>query len=172
MKTQTSILTIVLLVISTIAFSMNHKKIDPGLKLGSTTFNNEMYVSIGGDIYKTDTADNNATLVKLNINTKYEESNPVLSNDGSTLYFVSDRKDGCGGKDIWASERLSNGNWCQPYNLGKQINTGNDESYPVINEDGVTLSFTTNGRNNNNSNETYSATMNDEGLWSLPKKVE
>ncbi len=171
MKTKTSILTIILIVISNIAISVNQKKSDTGNKPEDTNSQKEMYVSINGDIYKIDAINNEAAPVKININTKYEESNPALSADGNTLYFVSDRKGGYGGKDIWASERLSNGNWCEPYNLGSQINTSKDEDNPVILDDGVTLMFTSNGRNNN-ENESYSSTMNDEGLWMLPEKTE
>ncbi len=170
MKTQTTILTVVLIVLSNIAFSINQKKSNPGNKSDSTNFKKEIYVSIDGDIYKIDAMNKEASPVKININTKYEESNPTLSSsDGNTVYFVSDRKGGYGGKDIWASERLSNGNWCEPYNLGKQINTGGDEDYPVILEDDATLMFTSNGRNNNKANESYSSTMNDRGLWSSPE---
>ena len=172
MKTLTTILTIVLIVISNMAFSVSQKKSNPAPKPGSTNSQKEMYVSIDGDIYKMDASDKNVSPVKININTKYEESSPALSIDGNTLYFVTDRKGGHGGKDIWASEKLSNGNWTEPYNLGNQINTCNDENYPVIMNDGVTLLFTSNGRNENNANEYYSVTMNDEGLWSVPEKAQ
>lgn len=171
MKTKTIILTIVFIAINTIAFSMNQKKSDTGNKPEDTNSQKEMYVSIKGDIYKIDTTNKAEAPVKININTKYEESNPALSIDGNTLYFVSDRKGGYGGKDIWASERLSDGSWCNPYNLGTQINTCKDENDPVILDDGVTLTFTSNGRNNN-ENEKFSSTMNDEGLWTLSEKTE
>ncbi|MFH0865331.1 MAG: hypothetical protein V1904_04005 [Bacteroidota bacterium] len=172
MKTQKIILIAFLIVISNISFSVNHKSSNPATKPEDTNSQKEMYVSIDGDIYKIDATDKAAAPVKININTKYEECSPALSIDGNTLYFVSDRKGGYGGKDIWASERLSDGSWCKPYNLGPQINTCKDENDPVILDDGVTLTYTSNGRNDTNENKNFSSTMNDEGLWALPEKTE
>lgn len=110
--------------------------------------------------------------VKLNINTRYDETFSTLSSGNSTLYFISNRKKRYGGKDIWASERLSDGNFCEPYNLGKQINTSKDKNYPVFLEVGVTLMFTSNGRNNNEVIEYYPSTLNVAGLWSSAEKSE
>lgn len=173
MKTKTTITTMILIAISTIAFSLNQKKSNPENKSDCTSFKNEKYISINGDLFIImDTMDKNAIPVKLSINTKFEESNPVISSDGNTLYFVSDRKGGYGGKDIWASERFSDGTWCKPYNLGSMINTSLDEDHPVILNDGVTLMFSSNGRDNNNEMESFSSTLNDEGLWTLPEKTE
>ncbi len=172
MKTKTVILAIIFTATGVSAFSLNQGKSYPVPSPSIIASGNEKYVSIDGDIYKIDTANKSEVPVKININTKYEESNPVLSSDRSTLYFVSDRKGGYGGKDIWASERLSDGSWSKPYNLGSQINSCKDEDHPVILKDGVTLVFTSNGRNASNENETFSSTMNDEGLWSLPEKTE
>lgn len=172
MKTLKTILIVILIAISNFAFSVNLKNSNPGNKFNDTNFKKEIYVSIAGDIYKTDAMNIEAIHVKININTRFEESSPTLSIDGNTLYFVSDRKGGFGGKDIWASERLSNGDWSNPYNLGSQINTNEDEDYPVILGDGVTLLFTSNERNNIKENEFFSSTMNDEGLWSAPEKTK
>lgn len=172
MKTLTTILIVVLIGISNIAFPINFKNSKTENKSNSTTFKKEMFFSMSGDLYIVDATNKKVPPIKININTKYEESSPSLSFDGNTLYFVSDRKGGYGGKDIWASERLSNGNWSKPYNLGKQINTSKDEDDPIILEDGVTLIFTTDGRNINKAVERYSSTMNDEGLWSSPEKAE
>ncbi len=38
------------------------------------------------------------------INSKYWDSQAVLSSDGKTLYFASKRSGGLGGSDIWKSE--------------------------------------------------------------------
>lgn len=172
MKTHTTIITIALIIAGHFTFSSVQRTSLDAYISGEPSSQKEIYVSINGDIYKINNVDNNDSPVKININTKYEESNPVLSPDGNTLYFVSDRKGGFGGKDIWASERLSDGSWCKPCNLGPQINTCKDEDNPIILDDGVTLTFTTSGRNESNENEIYSATMNDEGLWTLPEKFE
>src|SRR5690606_838185 len=69
------------------------------------------------------------------INTKGWESQPSISADGNTLYFVSNRQGGQGGYDIWKSTLMSNGKWSEPQNLGPQINTPYDESAPFIHAD-------------------------------------
>ena len=131
----------------------------------------EIFITIDNDIYSVDL--NNMIFIpqKLNINTKGIERSPVLSPDKNTLYFVSDRKGGYGGTDIWASERLSNGNWSEPYNLGKLINTAEDEESPFIMNDGVTLYFSSKGHNSMGGFDIFVTTQNDEGIWSLPENI-
>ena len=65
------------------------------------------------------------------VNTGGWESQPCLSIDGQTLYFVSDRKDGLGGMDIWRST-LVEGQWSKPVNMGPGINTKGDEKSPLL----------------------------------------
>ncbi len=60
------------------------------------------------------------------INTKLNEDAPYLSDDDKTLYFASNGHPGYGGYDIYKSN-FENGNWTEPVNLGKPLNTvGND----------------------------------------------
>jgi len=64
------------------------------------------------------------------INTGYQESNPVLSADGRTLYFSRQRHPlnyGLQDKtDIWVSIRLANGEWSRAINIGAPLNTHGD----------------------------------------------
>ena len=46
------------------------------------------------------------------------------------LFFISDRKGGKGGLDIWSSEITSDGKFLKPKNLGRNINTVGDEVTP------------------------------------------
>jgi hypothetical protein len=103
--------------------------------------------------------------------TKYIETSPCLSPDGNTLYFVSDRSGGFGGKDIWASERLSKGNWSDPVNLGDKVNTASDEESPFMMSDGATLNFSSKGHNSMGGYDIFSATQNDDGFWSNPENL-
>lgn len=65
---------------------------------------------------------------------------PFLSHDGNRLYFVSDRpiNDNETEKkdfDIWYVDRdTENGQWSEPRNLGKPVNSELDEFYPSISE--------------------------------------
>ncbi|MFT3884203.1 MAG: hypothetical protein QM724_01860 [Flavobacteriales bacterium] len=61
------------------------------------------------------------------INSDKHESSACYSPDGRTIYFVSDRKGGLGGKDIWYATRTDNGTWGAARNMGPAINTAEDE---------------------------------------------
>jgi len=106
--------------------------------------------------------------IKLNsmINTKYNETGACMNADASTLYFVSDRPGGFGGKDIWASDKLSSGEWGKPYNLGSKVNTAEDEESPFLLGDNATLYFSSKGHNTLGGYDIFSCTLSDEGLWS------
>jgi len=76
------------------------------------------------------------------INSKGWESQPSLSADGKTLYFVAEREGNHGKKDIWKSTLQDNGEWAEPTNLGKPINSEGREISPFIHPNGQTLFFT------------------------------
>lgn len=59
---------------------------------------------------------------------------PVLSEDGSTLYFSSDDPDGWGGYDIYFVERTPDG-WTLPKVMSRSINTTGNETFPTIDKD-------------------------------------
>ncbi|MCK5134798.1 MAG: PD40 domain-containing protein [Bacteroidales bacterium] len=70
---------------------------------------------------------------------------PVLTADGSRLYFLSNRPDGdepMGDQDIWFVDRTTDG-WGTPQNLGEPVNTDGGEFFPSLTKDG-TLYFTRN----------------------------
>lgn len=118
----------------------------PPCNLGGTinTKNWESLACIGPDgktlIYSTDKGNGNssdlyvtflsengwsAPLAIGNINTKNDEKYPFLAADGKTLYFSTDGRFGFGGTDMFVSRRLDDSwtNWSEPINLGKYINT-------------------------------------------------
>ena len=68
-----------------------------------------------------------------------------MSSDENTLFFVSDRKGGYGGKDIYRSQKNDKGEWGNAEDLGPVINTAYDEEAPFIQSDGKTLYFSSNG---------------------------
>ncbi|MFC2125979.1 hypothetical protein ACFLU5_14340, partial [Bacteroidota bacterium] len=79
------------------------------------------------------------------INSPNWDSQPALSADGNTLYFVSDRPGGVGMRDIWISHKSPEGAWEKPVNLGNMINTMQDEVSPFIHSNGQTLYFSSVG---------------------------
>lgn len=76
----------------------------------------------------------------------YSNSNPSVSRDGKTLYFSSNRPGGLGGTDIWMVTMNADGTSGLPINLGPQINTEGNESFPFISEDNNTLYYASNGK--------------------------
>jgi len=60
------------------------------------------------------------------VNTPFDETYPFISQDGKTLYFISNGHPGYGAGDIFKTV-LENGKWSMPVNLGKPLNTPNDE---------------------------------------------
>ncbi len=106
-----------------------------------------------------------------NINTKHNESSPYIVLNGSVMYFSSDKPGGYGGKDIYMAERMPNGEWGRPYNLGPNINTDKDEDCPFVLDDGVTLFFSSKGHKNMGGYDIFVSTLSDEGIWSEPENM-
>ncbi len=65
------------------------------------------------------------------INTGLNEESPFISEDGKVLYFASQGHDNIGGYDIFYSERLADGGWSEPRNLGYPLNTTDDDLFFV-----------------------------------------
>lgn len=83
------------------------------------------------------------------INTNFIETQPAVGTDEKgreTIYFVSDREGGKGGKDIWYSTYYENkGTYRTPRNCGSKINSVGDEITPFINPLNGKLLFSSNG---------------------------
>jgi outer membrane protein OmpA-like peptidoglycan-associated protein len=73
------------------------------------------------------------------------ESQPSISADGRTLYYVSDRPGGYGGYDIYKANRLDDGSWSPSVNMGPLVNSAGNEKSPFIHPDGQTLYFSSDG---------------------------
>lgn len=101
------------------------------------------------------------------INSKYQENSATFTFDGRGLYFVSDRPDGYGGKDIYFSRVDKNDNWSVPTNLGATINTKYDEIGVFMLPDGKTLYFSSKGHNTMGGYDVFK-TVFDNGKWSEP----
>lgn len=78
------------------------------------------------------------------VNSPFHEGSPVISNDGSILYFfVADHpenKHGTkGSQDIWYSERTSNGNWRDAVHMEAPLNQNRYNQVMSIINEGNTL---------------------------------
>ncbi|MCJ0743212.1 OmpA family protein [Pedobacter montanisoli] len=102
------------------------------------------------------------------VNSEHWESQPAISPDGNTLYFVSNRTGGFGGYDIWKSTLQDDGNWTEPVNLGPNINTPYDEVTPFMHVDGKTLYFSSDGWPGFGQKDIYYSRLQDDGSFSKP----
>ena len=80
------------------------------------------------------------------------------SNNEEYLYYVSDRPDGKGGRDIWRSKVLAN-SFENPEKLDS-INTEKDELTPFFHEGTQVLYFSTDGRRGMGGYDIYSVAKN------------
>ncbi len=108
--------------------------------------------------------------IPTDINTKAWEPSACVTPDGNTLYFVSDRKGGYGGRDIYRVKRLPNGNWSMAQNLGPTINTSFDEDAPFMHPDGKTLFFSSRGHKCMGGFDIFFAQLFDTA-WSPPTNL-
>jgi hypothetical protein len=73
------------------------------------------------------------------VNTIYEEYDPSVSGDGTTLYFSSDRPGGLGGLDVYVATRANAGSpFVNPANVGA-LNTPSFDGQPFVREDGQAI---------------------------------
>jgi len=105
------------------------------------------------------------------INTRYWESQPSLTPNGDALYFASDRPGGVGKRDLFVSYRI-NGKWIKPRNLGRTINTPENDVTPFIHADGQTLYFTSEGHPGIGEKDLYYSRWEVEKKgWGEPKNM-
>jgi outer membrane protein OmpA-like peptidoglycan-associated protein/tetratricopeptide (TPR) repeat protein len=105
------------------------------------------------------------------VNSIYWDSQPAISPDGSTLYFVSNRPGGYGSYDIWKSTLQSDGYWSAAVNLGPEINTPYDEHTPFLHPDGRTLYFSSDGWPGMGNKDIFLSRMNELGKWTKPENL-
>ncbi|MBR6068451.1 MAG: OmpA family protein [Bacteroidales bacterium] len=81
------------------------------------------------------------------INTPGTDRSPFLHPDMKTLYFSSDRHSSLGGLDVFVSKRLGDDCWdcwSEPVNMGKEINTVDNDYFYIMSTDGKTAYFSNN----------------------------
>jgi len=74
---------------------------------------------------------------------EYSVGHPAITEDGSTMYFISDMPGGYGETDIYITHKQPGG-WSKPENLGPDINTKGNEMFPFLHK-GSILYFASNG---------------------------
>ena len=135
----------------------------------------------GGDIYQCELNGDNWSKPKhlgKNINTDYHESSACFSNDGRTMYFVSDKPEGAmGGRDMYVA-RLDNPDakvgskkrWGSAFNLSTTLNTKYDEEGVFMHPDGKTLYFSSQGHETMGGYDIFKS-VKEDGKWSKPQNL-
>lgn len=125
-------------------------------RCGSDTKNTNDYCHIYSSTKNIDDTWSKPERLKLFADT-INEGQPFLSPDENELYFVSDSKEGYGGRDIYFAKKNNAGEFEYPVNAGSKVNTQGDEMFPVITIDN-TLYFSSNGKIGYGGLDIYSAT--------------
>lgn len=91
----------------------------------------------------------------------YSIASVSVREDGKVLYFSSDMNGGQGGFDLYQST-FDGKSWSKPKNLGNDINTKGDESFPSIT--GNTLAFASDGLPGLGGYDVFSVVVNDRNF--------
>lgn len=105
------------------------------------------------------------------VNSPDWESQPALSADGRTLYFVSDRRGGIGRRDVWVSVQNDKGEWTRARNVGKPINSVYDEISPFIHVNNRTLYFASNGLTGFGGYDLFYCEKDTADAWGTPVNI-
>lgn len=108
------------------------------------------------------------------INSSAWDSQPSISSDGRTLYFVSNRPGALGGDgdaDIYVSTLGADGRWSAPRNLGEPINTTEREDSPFIIAGGSALYFSSAGHGGQGGLDFFISKRHADGTWGAPENL-
>lgn len=101
------------------------------------------------------------------INTKYNEDAPFVHSDGKTLFFASTGHNTVGGYDIFKSE-MKVDKWSTPYNVGKPVNTTQDDKFYVVSSDGERGYYSSERKDGLGQQDIY---MVEPGLFGKPSAL-
>lgn len=107
------------------------------------------------------------------VNTGNWESQPSISADGKTLYFIRGMR-GRGGSqdaDIFVSTLQDDGKWGPALKLPANINTPYQEESVLIHPDGKTLYFSSRGHQGMGGLDIYVSRMDATGKWGDPENL-
>lgn len=105
------------------------------------------------------------------INTEAWETHLAITSDGNTIYFISNRKGGEGGRDIWRVKKLPDGEWSDALNMGPTLNTPYEEDAVFISPDENTLYFSSQGHNSMGGFDVFFSVKDEDGNWSEPRNL-
>ncbi len=132
----------------------------------TVVFSSDQLKGFGGyDLYVTAYA-NGSWLSPKNlgsrINTHADEISPYLGNDGSVLFFSSNRSFSVGGMDVFRSFYLfEQEKWTEAKNIGLPINSPGNEIDFRLSDDGLIATYTSDRKDGYGKNDLYFAYLNE-----------
>jgi outer membrane protein OmpA-like peptidoglycan-associated protein len=108
----------------------------------------------------------NVTPLSFN-NNSYSVAHPWISEDGEKLFFASDMPGGHGGMDIYVATKNGD-DWGKPINLGKGVNTAENEVFPYYRK-GM-LYFSSDGLSGYGGLDVF--VVKEDDLWQNPENLK
>lgn len=105
------------------------------------------------------------------INSANWETQPSISPDGRTLYFIRAKKREPEESDIYFSELKEEGYWTKARKMPDPINSEGREASPFIHFDNQTFYFCSDGRTGMGNTDFYVSRKQDDGSWSEPENL-
>lgn len=107
-----------------------------------------------------------------NVNTWHWETQPSVSSDGKTIYFIRGIRErgrrGYKSQDIYVTHKQEDGSWSEAYALTDVINTPGKEESVQIHPDGKTLYFSSDGHPGMGGLDIFMAKKKPDGSWGKP----
>ena len=115
----------------------------------------------------------NPTNLPGKVNSTHWETQPSMSADGKTLYFIRGMRsrDGKKDSDIYVSHLLADGTWSLAEPLPPHINSNQNEESVLIHPDGKTLYFASRGHVGMGGSDLFVSRMDSKGNWGLPQNL-
>lgn len=105
------------------------------------------------------------------INSALWESQPSVSADGQTLYFVRGMDKLGKNQDIYYSTKSGDGRWQKAKKLAGPVNTQFQESAPFIHFDNQSLYFSSNGHPGMGDMDFFVSRRQEDGTWGEPENL-
>jgi len=105
------------------------------------------------------------------VNTPSWETQPSLSSDGKTMYFIRRIGKNKKNSDIFVTHLDDNGEWSKPKPLPNYINTPEMEESVLIHPDGKTLYFASRGHIGMGGLDLFVCRLDDNNNWSKPENL-
>ena len=97
---------------------------------------------------------------------EFNYMHPAVSPDGQWMVFVSDKKGGPGGTDLWMVEKKGD-DWGKPQVMTEVVNTVSNEGFPFIDSEGK-LFFCSKGHLGYGGFDIFMTRKNTDGTWQTP----